>query len=273
MPDCHGNNFVKRQRTGFYLALHRDEWACRVIVSARLTCNKSMFAKNTKVRLAMLIKLLIACKDRQFAQGLCASLIGTAGAQIAPEVIDLAGVLHRATRDRPDVLLLEHLTGQDEVVWGTLAQLERVSSQTRTLLLYDGYVPLMIIGLIQRGASGCLAKSSVAALLAKAVVTVHEGEPWFGRTALMEALRSQIAAEPSVTSLLHETELLTTRERETLQLVAEGHTNSEIASRLGISPRTAETHRTHLMQKLQLRTHTDLIKYAIEQRIIPLDPS
>lgn len=198
----------------------------------------------------MLIKLLIACKDRQFAQGLCASLIGTAGAQIAPEVIDLAGVLHRATRDRPDVLLLEHLTGQDEVVWGTLAQLERVSSQTRTLLLYDGYAPLMIIGLIQRGASGCLAKSSVAALLAKAVVTVHEGEPWFGRTALMEALRSQIAAEPSVTSLLHETELLTTREREIMHLVGSAMSNKEIGRRLNISDKTVKTHLHHIYVKL-----------------------
>jgi two-component system response regulator NreC len=66
-------------------------------------------------------------------------------------------------------------------------------------------------------------------------------------------------------------EALTTRERQVLQLAAEGHTNAEIAARLVISPRTVETHRANLMRKLNLRTQTDLIRYALQRGIIPLE--
>lgn len=63
-------------------------------------------------------------------------------------------------------------------------------------------------------------------------------------------------------------ETLTSEEREVLQLAAEGLTNDEIATRLGISSPTAETHRTNLMQKLDLHTHADLIRFALRRGII-----
>lgn len=64
---------------------------------------------------------------------------------------------------------------------------------------------------------------------------------------------------------------LTTREREVLHLVAEGHTNTQIAARLFISPRTVETHRANLMRKLGLRTSASLIHYALRRGILPLE--
>lgn len=66
-------------------------------------------------------------------------------------------------------------------------------------------------------------------------------------------------------------ETLTTREREVLQLAAQGSSNLEIATRLGISPRTAETHRANLMRKLGLQTQTDLVRYALRRGIIPME--
>lgn len=65
-------------------------------------------------------------------------------------------------------------------------------------------------------------------------------------------------------------ELLTTREREVLHLAAEGLTNVEIADRLVVSPRTVESHRANLMQKLGLRNQTDLVRYTIRRGILPL---
>ena len=67
-------------------------------------------------------------------------------------------------------------------------------------------------------------------------------------------------------------EMLTDRERTILQLTAEGYTSAEIAAKLCISPRTAETHRSNLMRKLSLRTHSDLIRYAIRRGILPMEP-
>ena len=66
-------------------------------------------------------------------------------------------------------------------------------------------------------------------------------------------------------------ETLTTREREVLHLVTEGHTNARIGERLGISPRTADTHRTNLMRKLHLHSQTDLVRYALQRGIIVLE--
>jgi len=64
-------------------------------------------------------------------------------------------------------------------------------------------------------------------------------------------------------------ETLTTRERELLQLAAEGHKYTEIAARLGISNRTVETHRANLMRKLRLQNHGDLIRFAIRRGLLP----
>ncbi|MBK6797065.1 MAG: helix-turn-helix transcriptional regulator [Acidobacteria bacterium] len=66
-------------------------------------------------------------------------------------------------------------------------------------------------------------------------------------------------------------ELLTAREREVLQLVAEGRTSAEIASQLFISPRTVEGHRANVMRKLGLQNHTEIVKYALKRGILPLD--
>jgi two-component system response regulator NreC len=65
-------------------------------------------------------------------------------------------------------------------------------------------------------------------------------------------------------------ETLTTRERDVLHLVAQGETTPAIAARLRLSPRTVETHRTNLMRKLGLRSQTDLIRYALQRGLIPL---
>ncbi|MES2786880.1 MAG: response regulator transcription factor [Pseudomonadota bacterium] len=199
----------------------------------------------------MQIKTLVACRDSRDLQALCTTVIPDIDDRITVEVTDLRRVVLQAAVSRPAVLLLEHTQGEDEATWNLLAQLELVSAGTRVLLLCDAYTPLMIIGFIQRGASGCLLRSSDPSLYAKAIIAVHGGEPWFGRTALLEALRSQIAAEPVTTAtLLHEQELLTPREREIILLLGSALSNKEIARKLNISDQTVKTHLHHIYVKL-----------------------
>lgn len=182
---------------------------------------------------------------------LCTTVIPAIDDRITAEVIDLRHALSKAALARPDILLLEHIEGDEQNAWNILAQLERVSTGTRVLLLCDTSTPAMIIGFIQRGASGCLLKSSDPSLYAKAVITVHQGEPWFGRTALLQALRCRIAAEPVVTvRLLHEQDLLTPREREIVVLLGSALSNKEIARQLSISDKTVKTHLHHIYVKL-----------------------
>ena len=103
----------------------------------------------------------------------------------------------------------------------------------------------------RRGASGCLFTSSEPSLQVRGVTSVHRGEAWFGRTALLDAIRSQIAAQPTIPSeLLDDHELLTAREREILGLIGNALSNKEIARRLQISDKTVKTHLHHIYVKL-----------------------
>lgn len=116
--------------------------------------------------------------------------------------------------------------------WRLVAQLRRLSAKTRILLLCDDYSQRMLIGCIQRGVSGCLLASSDPSLCAKALVAVHQGEAWFARKELLQAL-------------------LTVREREILDLVGGALSNKEIARKLKISDKTVKRHLHHIYVKLQ----------------------
>jgi len=109
------------------------------------------------------------------------------------------------------------------------------------------------------------------------ILSMHPNEAY-----VLEALRAGAAAyvlkesievymQKAESAALDPYETLTAREREVLHLVAEGHTNAEIADRLFISRRTVETHRANLMRKLGLRTQTDLISYALRRGILPME--
>jgi DNA-binding NarL/FixJ family response regulator len=166
------------------------------------------------------------------------------------------GVLRAAAVTPPDVLLLQYTHSLDETTrngaWQVLSRISRVSGNTRVLLLCDTYTQRSIVGFIQNGASGCVLSSSEPSLHAKAVRTVHQGEAWFGRTELLEALRSQMDADPVVASdVLDEQELLTVREREILALIGSAMTNKEIARQLKISDHTVKTHLHHIYVKLE----------------------
>lgn len=200
----------------------------------------------------MQIKLLVACWEVRRALALCTQVVQAFDGRIATEATEIGGVLFMAAVTKPDVLLLEHVRGEEETSWVLLTELGRVSGSTRVLMLCDAYTHLMIIGFIRRGVSGCLLKSCDAALCAKAVSAVYRGETWFGRTELLQALRSQIVAEPVVTSrVLGDQELLTTREREILALIGNALSNKEIARELKISDHTVKTHLHHIYVKLQ----------------------
>ncbi len=171
-------------------------------------------------------------------------------------------------RLKPDVLVVDlmmpGLNGQE-----VTRRARKLSPKTHIVVLSMHSSEPYVMEALRNGAAGYVLKDASCADLIHAVREVMAGRRYLSPPLSERAIDAY--QEKARAGAWGRYDMLTTRERETLQLVAEGHTNSEIASRLGISPRTAETHRAHLMRKLQLRTHTDLIKYAIEQRIIPLD--
>ncbi len=135
------------------------------------------------------------------------------------------------------------------------------------LSMYDdeGFV----LEALAHGVSAYVLKDSNSSDLVQAVREVAAGRRYLSPPLSDRAIETYLQLAKTGAMDKHET--LTTREREVLQLSAEGHTNSEIAARLGISTRTAETHRSRLMHKLGLHTQSDLIRYALKRGIIPME--
>jgi DNA-binding NarL/FixJ family response regulator len=134
------------------------------------------------------------------------------------------------------------------------------------ILMFSGLFNLGIIKrLLMAKVNGIIEKSAGLKEMEKAIGIVLGGQSYFGPTivAKMPELLSSAENEQSVESL-------TTREREVLQLIAEGYTNKEISERLFISVRTADVHRTHIMQKLDVHNVAGLTRLAISHGLVHL---
>lgn len=168
----------------------------------------------------------------------------------------------------PDVLILDlvlpGVSGME-----VLRQVKQRSPRTKIVILsmYDdmGYV----LNVFQNGASAYVLKSASALHLERAVRAALQGRQYLSPPLLMADVDKY--AEKTRGGTLDPYETLTTREREVLDLSAEGNTTPEIASRLFISPRTVETHRANFMRKLDLDNQTDLVRYAVKRGILPFN--
>jgi DNA-binding NarL/FixJ family response regulator len=140
---------------------------------------------------------------------------------------------------------------------------------TRVVLFAAPFRESYALEALRLGASGYVLRSAGSAELLRAVRETAAGgryiSPPLSSRQLSSYLRRArpLGADPS--------EKLTPREREVLRLAAEGLTNARIAERLGISRRTAETHRANLLRKLSLQSQTDLILYAVRRGIMPIE--
>src|SRR5215813_2791308 len=126
-----------------------------------------------------------------------------------------------------------------------------------------------VLEAMSNGASAYVLKDSSSADLVQAVREAAAGRHYLSPPLSDRAIEAY--QEKAKAANLDRYETLTSREREVLHLAAEGRTNNEIATRLGISSRTAETHRSNLMHKLDLHTQADLIRFALRRGIIPME--
>jgi DNA-binding NarL/FixJ family response regulator len=148
-------------------------------------------------------------------------------------------------------------------------QVSQRSPHTRVIVLSMHANEAYVLEALRKGAAGYVLKDASAADLVEAIREVAAGRRYLSRQLSERAIEAYVQKAEATALDIYET--LTTREREVLQLAAEGCTSTEIAERLAISPRTAETHRTNLMRKLGLRTQTDLIRYALRRGIIAME--
>ncbi|MHB8113157.1 MAG: response regulator [Bellilinea sp.] len=126
-----------------------------------------------------------------------------------------------------------------------------------------------VIEALRKGASGYVLKDATANELIQAIRIVASGQRYLSSPFSERAISAYI--QRVKTGSLEPYDTLTTREREILQLVAEGRNSAEIAQRLSISPRTVEAHRASLNRKLDIHSQADLIRLAMKKGLLPLD--
>ena len=213
------------------------------------------------------LRVLLADDHRLVRAGIRALLQTLADVEIVAEAEDGREALRLIASRHPDVVLMDimmpSLNGLDAAV-----RIGRVFPQTRVVILSMNSDEDSVLKSLRAGAVGYLVKTADPAELALAIQAVVRGERFLSSAVsrhVVAACFNRIDREES--SL----ERLTMRQREVLQLVAEGHTTKEIAIKLDISPKTAEAYRAELMKALEIHDVASLTRFAIRAGLVSAD--
>ncbi|HEY1376095.1 MAG TPA: response regulator transcription factor [Gemmataceae bacterium] len=208
----------------------------------------------------MPITVLLADDHAVVREGLRAILGAERDVKLVGEAADGQEALRQAERLKPDVLVLDLLLpGLNG--FEVTRQMRRRSPRTRVVVLSIHADPAYVAEAVRAGATGYVAKDAQAVELLAAVRAAAAGERYLGPPLPEAALAGGEPADPY--------DSLTPREREVLQLTAEGFTGAQIAEKLFISRRTVETHRAHVMHKLGLRNQKEVVRYALQRQPPP----
>lgn len=213
----------------------------------------------------------VLADDHQLVrEGIRMLLESQPGFSVIGETSDGLQVADLVARLKPDVLVVDlvmpGLGGLD-----VAREVARRTPRTRIVILSMHSSDAFVVQALRSGASAYVLKDLSGADLVQAIRQVLAGRRYLSPPLSENAIEAYVKRAEGAEVDIYDT--LTSREREVLHLAAEGLSNPAIGERLGISPRTAETHRTHVMQKLGLRTRTDLILYAIKRGLIAAQPA
>ena len=212
----------------------------------------------------MPLRILVADDHSVVRTGLRTLLESEEGWEVCAEATNGREAVEKAKELKPDVAVLDIGMPLVNGIEAT-RQMKKVSPETEILILTMHDSESLIEEVLGAGARGYILKDDADLNLIRAVNVVREHKPY---------LSSRVSEAVSKTALPPEAEAgldrrrLTPREREILQLLAEGKSNKEIASFLDISVKTAETHRANIMLKLNFHSITELVRYAVRNNII-----
>jgi two-component system nitrate/nitrite response regulator NarL len=185
--------------------------------------------------------------------------------QVIGEAADGMETLRKARELRPDIILMD--IGMPELNGLAATEiLHREQPEIKVLLLSMHPYNAQMARILQSGARGFLLKDTRPAEVLEAIRKVAAGETCFSASIASRALKD-FANGHGVTPELH---LLTTRERQVLVGIAEGLSNKDIAQHLGISARTIETHRCHIMRKLNIHSVAGLTRFAVSSGLVEI---
>lgn len=215
------------------------------------------------------IRVLIADDHKIVRQGIRKLLEAEPDLEVVGEACDGRESIKEVQQLKPDLVLMDIAMSNLNGLEAT-RQIKKALPKVKVLILTMHKNEEYVLQSLQAGASGYLLKDAAAEDLVSAIRSVHKVDsflsPAVSKTVIKAYLsKSKTNRPPSVF------EVLTDREREVLQLIAEGHTNQKIADTLFISVKTIEAHRSNIMRKLDIHDITQLVKYAIKKGIVDLN--
>jgi DNA-binding NarL/FixJ family response regulator len=218
---------------------------------------------------AALMKTTILLVDDQpiFREGLRSLIENKATGSIIGEAGDGVEAVRLAVQLKPDIVIMDLTMPVMNGIDATRKIVEKCPD-TKVLALTMESDRFFVVEVLKAGATGYLLKDTVFAELSDAITIVAGGETYLPQKVLTLLIKEYIQRIPEVTD---ESQNLTPREREILQLVADGNNVKQIAALLGISIKTVENQRNTIMQKLQLFNIAELTKYAIRQGLSSLN--
>jgi len=216
------------------------------------------------------IRVLLAEDHTIVRKGLRSLLDDEADIQVIGEAEDGRQAVEEVERLLPDVVLMDitmpGLNGLEAA-----RRIKKRFPEVKVLVLTMHSNEEYIFQVLRAGASGYLVKQAAPAELVWAIQAIHRGDSFLSPSISRKVIEDY-TRRAEATEVRDSFDRLTGREREILQLIAEGHTNREIAELLHLSAKTVETHRAHLMGKLDIHNVAELTQYAIRRGVIAPDP-
>jgi DNA-binding NarL/FixJ family response regulator len=213
------------------------------------------------------LRILIADDHEIVRLGLTSLLASRPGWEVCAEAATGREAVALAAQHRPDIVVMDinmpELNGLEAT-----RQIRKALPKTEVLVLSHHYSDQLVRDIVGAGARAYLLKSDASAELLLAIEALANNRPFFtsGTTqVLLDGFPRPLSDGPQ-TPLMHKS--LTSRQREVLQLVAEGNSSKKLAIVLGISVKTAQTHRSNIMRKLEMHSVTQLVRYAVKNHMI-----
>jgi DNA-binding NarL/FixJ family response regulator len=213
------------------------------------------------------LRILLADDHPLIRQGLRTVLESTPGWTVCGDASNGREAVAMVKRFLPDVAVID-ITMPELNGLEAARQIRREMPSVEVLILTMHDSDALIAAALEAGARGCVLKSDSARLLIAAVESVAQGKPFFAGKVAEVVMRRSMKDEVDEEDTVAFNHRLSAREREVIQLVAEGRTNKEIATELGVSVKTVDAHRTNIMRRLNAHSVAELVRYAIRNKII-----
>lgn len=211
-------------------------------------------------------RILLADDHGVVRKGLRFLLESEPGLEVVGEAADGRQAVDMAAELKPDVVVMDIAMPRLNGIEAT-RQVVRDRPEVAVIILSMHSDEEYLVRTLTAGAKGYLLKDSAEGELVRAIHAVSEGKPYFS-PAISKTLLEDYLRHLQQRGLTDSYDLLTDREKEVLQLLAVGKTNKEIAAILDLSPYTVETHRNHIMQKLDLHNTAEIVLYAVRKKLV-----